>query len=145
MPDRSAVDVAAFRAAFPYHREREVEFGDIDLLQHVNNVRYAAWAETLRVTYFADVFATRIDGTTGVIIARHDMHYEAQLGYRERVVVGCRIARWGNKSFDLETEIWSLDQQRRVFRSIAVLVAYDYDARASIAIPDAWRRTVPAP
>ena len=93
MPDRSAVDVAAFRAAFPYHREREVEFSDIDLLQHVNNVRYAVWAETLRVTYFADVFATRIDGTTGVIIARHDMHYEAQLAYRERVVVGCRVAR----------------------------------------------------
>jgi acyl-CoA thioesterase FadM len=141
----AAAGIAAFRSAFPYHREREVEFGDIDSLQHANNVRYAAWAETLRVTYFADVFETRIDGATGVILARHDMHYEAQLAFRERILAGCRIARWGNKSFDLETEIWSLDQNRRVFRSTAVLVAYDYEAHASIPIPDAWRRAVPAP
>jgi acyl-CoA thioester hydrolase len=145
MADRPAADVAAFLAAFPYHREREVEFGDIDLLQHVNNVRHAVWAETLRVTYFADVFGTRIDGPAGVIIARHDMHYEAQLVFRERVVIGCRVARWGNKSFDLETEIWSLTHGRRVFRSTAVFVAYDYDARASFPIPDVWRRAVPIP
>jgi acyl-CoA thioester hydrolase len=145
MPEHSATDIAAFRAAFPYHREREVEFSDIDSLQHVNNVRYAVWAETLRVTYFADVYGTRIDGRTGVIIARHDMHYEAQLSYRERVVVGCRVARWGTKSFDLETEIWSPATGRRVFRSTAVLVAYDYEAHASIPIPEHWRTATPAP
>jgi acyl-CoA thioesterase FadM len=38
--------------------------------------------------------------------------------------------------------VWSLDDERIVFHSLAVLVAYDYRANASIAIPTAWRDRV---
>ena len=135
---------AEFLATYPVHREHEVEFFEIDMLQHVNNVRYAVWAETLRTVFFDDVLSERISGSRGVIMAKHELHYEAVLTYRERVLIGVRAARWGTKSFDLETGVWSLRQQRRVFHSVATLVAFDYEANRSIVIPPEWPARIAA-
>lgn len=134
----------AFRAAFKLNYPHEVEFREIDMLAHVNNVCYCEWAETVRCRYFGDVIGEDIAGATGVILAKHEMHYDNVVRYRENVIVGGRVSRWGTKSFDFETEVWSQDQARRVFRSLAVLVAYDYTAGRAIAIPDVWRTRVTA-
>jgi acyl-CoA thioester hydrolase len=131
-----------FRAAFRLKIAHEVEFREIDMLAHVNNVRYCEWAEHARCVYIADVIGSEIDGTTGVILARHDMQYLNTVLYREKVVIGGRITRWGGKSFDFQTEVWSEDHGRCVFRSTAVLVAYDYSTGTTIAVPEDWRRRV---
>lgn len=109
------------------------------MLGHVNNVRYCEWAEHARCTYFADVIGEDITGSTGAILAKHDMQYLNMVRYREHVVIGARISRWGGKSFDFETVVWSEDEARCVFRSTAVLVAFDYAAQATIAVPAQWK------
>lgn len=116
-----------------------MEFREIDVLGHVNNVRYCEWAEHARCIYFADVIGENIAGATGAILAKHDMHYLNMVRYRENVIIGGRITRWGGKSFDFVTEIWSETLSRCVFRSTAVLVAYDYSAASTIAVPEHWR------
>ena len=133
-----------FRASFPLQREHEAEFGEIDMNQHVNNVRYAVWTETLRGIFFADVIQAEINGPTGIVMAKHELHYEGMVRYRERVAIGGRVSRWGTKSFDFTCEVWSLATGARVFRGIATLVAFDYEANASIAIPAVWRERVAA-
>jgi acyl-CoA thioester hydrolase len=135
---------AEFIRAFPFHREHEVEFGEIDMLQHVNNARYVVWAETLRTLFFDDVIAESITGSRGVILAKHELQYEAMVTYREPVLIGLRVVRWGTKSFDIETAVWSKRHERRPFRSIATLVAFDYEANHSIVIPPEWPGRVAA-
>ncbi len=135
---------AEFRRRFPVHFQHEVEFREIDMLRHVNNIRYADWAEWLRSRYFEDVMGFNILADESVIIARHDMHYDAPVAYRDRVLVGGGVERLGTKSFDFATWVWSLDDERMVFHSLAVLVAYDYRANASIVIPTAWRERLAA-
>lgn len=112
------------------------------MLAHVNNVRYCEWAEHVRCTYFANVIGEDITGTTGVILAKHDMQYLKMVRYREKVIIGGRVTRWGGKSFDFVTEVWSEGLAHCVFRSTAVLVAYDYSAATTIAVPGEWRRRV---
>ena len=136
---------AEFRHAFPTHFEHEVEFREIDMLRHVNNVRYTEWAEWMRSLYFEDVMKFSFFDDESVIIARHDMHYDAPVAYRDRVLVGGRVERLGTKSFDFLTWVWSIDDARIVFRSLAVLVAYDYRANRSIPIPAEWRDRIPSP
>lgn len=128
--------------AFRLKIAHEVEFREIDMLGHVNNVRYCEWAEQARCVYFADVIGADIAGETGVILAKHDMHYLNMVRYREKVIIGGRVTRWGGKSFDFVTEVWSEDSARCVFRSTAVLVAYDYATSTTISIPEDWRRRV---
>jgi acyl-CoA thioesterase FadM len=130
-----------FHTAFRLKIEHEVEFREIDMLGHVNNVRYCEWAEHVRCVYFADVIGEEITGTTGAILAKHDMQYLNMARYREKVVIGGRVTRWGGKSFDFVTEVWS-EHARCLFRSTAVLVAYDYTAASTIAVPADWRRRV---
>jgi acyl-CoA thioesterase FadM len=136
---------AEFRRRFPFHFEHEVEFREIDMLRHVNNIRYADWAEWLRSRYFEDVMGFTFLAEESVIIARHDMHYDAPVAYRDRVLVGGGVERWGTKSFDFSTWVWSLGDARVAFHSLATLVAYDYGAGRSIAVPAAWRERVGVP
>ena len=135
---------ADFRRRYAVHYEHEVEFREIDMLRHVNNVRYADWAETMRSRYFADVCGFGFLDEASVILARHDLHYDAPVGYRDRVLVGGAVERWGTKSFDFITAVWSLADARLAFHSTATLVAYDYRANVTVAIPSAWRERVAA-
>lgn len=133
-----------FEATYTLRYEHEVQFGEIDMMRHVNNVRYAVWAETLRTVYFHDVLERDVTSSEGMILARHDMTYEAMVRYRERVTIGGRISRWGTKSFDFETAVFVPARALLAFRSLALLVAYDYYANRTIAIPAAWRTAVAA-
>jgi acyl-CoA thioester hydrolase len=133
-----------FEATYTLRFEHEVEFGEIDMMRHVNNVRYAYWAETIRTVYFADVLGRDIASSEGLIMAQHDMSYAATIAYRERIVIGGRVVRWGTKSFEFETAVLVPARAQVAFRSRAVLVAYDYESERTIAIPDAWKARVTA-
>ena len=129
---------------FPLISRFTVPFADIDMMQHVNNVAYIRWAEMMRAEYFARVIGVPINGDHGMIQASIDFTYERQLKYREKIAVGCRIPRLGTKSFDFEYEIWSETHEHRAARGITTVVAYDFVARKTIAIPPEWREAIAA-
>jgi acyl-CoA thioester hydrolase len=129
---------------FPLVSRFTVPFSDVDMMQHVNNVAYIRWAEMMRCEYFAQVMRTPINGDHGMIQATSAFTYERQLRYRERIVIGCRIPRLGTKSFDFEYEIWSETQQWRAARGVTTVVAYDFVAQTTMAIPQEWRNAVAA-
>ncbi len=120
----------------------QVPFCDIDMLQHVNNAAYVVWAETARCVYFDEVLKEPLNGRQGIILAKLEITYERPLEYREHVAVACRVTRIGNKSYDLLTEYWSEDSGQRSAFCNAVLVAYDYELKQSIAVPAEWRERI---
>lgn len=111
-------------------------------MQHVNNASYVVWAETARCEYFDEVMRQEVMGPTGIILAHLEFDYFSSLDFREEVAVGCRISRIGNKSFDFINEIWSDRRQVMAARGLTTMVAYDYKALQSIAIPERWREIV---
>jgi acyl-CoA thioester hydrolase len=119
-----------------------VPFCDIDMLQHVNNAAYVVWAETIRCTYFDEVLGETLNGSCGIILARTEFDYLHSLDYREEVCVGCRIGRIGRKSFDFVYEVWSETRQSMAARGLTVMVAYNHEAKTSIAIPEKWREMI---
>ena len=129
---------------FPLVSRFTVPFADIDMMQHVNNVAYIRWSEMMRSEYFAQVMGEPINGKRGIIQATIDFTYERQLHYRERIAIGCRIPRIGNKSWDFGYEIWSETNESRAAYGITTVVAYDFIAQASILIPDEWREAIAA-
>lgn len=121
-----------------------VPFSDVDMMQHVNNVAYVRWAETIRSDYFFEVLGAEILSPHGMIMANLFVDYEATLSYRENVAIGCKIDRFGNKSFDFVYEIWSADRSKRVAKLRSTMVAMDYSNNRSFVVPDEWRRKVEA-
>jgi acyl-CoA thioester hydrolase len=129
---------------YPLLSRFTIPFSDIDMLQHANNVAYIRWCETIRSEYFAQVMNVPINGNRGIIQANIEFTYERQLRYRERIAVGCRISRIGNKSWDFEYEIWSETHGRRAARGTTTVVAYDFLDQRTIAIPQEWRDAIAA-
>jgi acyl-CoA thioester hydrolase len=129
---------------FPLVSEFSVPFADIDMMQHANNVAYIRWAEMMRSEYYAQVTGVPINGERGIIQATINFTYERQLHYRDRIAVGCRVSRLGNKSWDFEYAIWSVTRDERAAHGITTVVAYDFVAQKTIAIPPEWREAIAA-
>jgi acyl-CoA thioester hydrolase len=119
-----------------------VPFGDVDMLQHVNNVAYVRWLETVRTEYFAQVLGADITSEKGMIQANINFHYEKQIAFREHIAVGVRVSRIGTKSLDYGYEIWSEDHKHRCAYGTTTVVAYDFVNHQTIAIPDEWRKAI---
>lgn len=129
---------------FPLIWRFSVPFADVDMMQHVNNVAYIRWVETIRVEYFVQVMRTEVNGVLGMIQATINFTYERQLSFRENLVVGCRVPRIGTKSFDFEYEIWSETHGHRAAHGTTTMVAYDFVTQRTIAVPDEWRDAISA-
>ena len=121
-----------------------VPWSDVDMLHHVNNVAYIRWIENVRTGYFTRVMNEPIDGERGMILAKLDFNYMQQLRYHERVTVGCKVSRIGNKSFEMSHEIWSNEHDYIAASGKTVLVAYDFRRGQSIRVPDDWRTAIAA-
>jgi acyl-CoA thioester hydrolase len=121
-----------------------VPFCDIDMLQHVNNAAYAVWAETARCEYFADVLHESLTGTSGMVVAKLEIHYERALTYLENVAIGARVTRIGTKSFDFLFEFWSEDTNQRAAYCYTTLVAFNFQTKKSVPIPENWRELIAA-
>ena len=127
---------------FPLITRFTVPFADVDMMQHVNNVAYIRWCETIRAEYFAEVMNEPINGERGMIQANIQFTYERELHYREAVAIGIKVARLGTKSWDFGYEIWSESAGMRVAHGLTTVVAYDFAHRATIAIPQEWRDAI---
>lgn len=134
------MSLAEFRCVMRFR----VPFCDVDMLQHANHAAYVVWAETARCAYFDEVLGESLNGANGIILARLEFDYQRPLDYREEVAVGCRVARIGRKSFDFVYEIWSETREERAVCGLTTVVAYDYEARTSKAIPERWRELIAA-
>ena len=124
---------------FPLVSRFTVPFSDVDMMQHVNNVAYIRWCEMMRAEYFAQVMLESINGKRGMIQANINLVYERELQYRERIEIGVKVPRVGTKSWDFYYEIWSLEKECRVAYGTTTVVAFDFEAGESIAIPQEWR------
>ena len=123
------------------HVER-VRFRDLDPLGHVNNAVFLTYLEQARVALFAEVGAALTLDQMHMILARVEIDFKAPVRLGQEVEISVRPSRLGTKSFDLEYEL-RVDGER-VADAKTVLVAYDYDRREPVPVPDEWREKLMA-
>jgi acyl-CoA thioester hydrolase len=114
-------------------RPVHVRFSDVDLLGHVNNLRYLDYAQLAQVDLLVGVFQeAKVNGTVECVIARSEIDYVGQMNLRaEPYVVRSRVVAVGDRSASFEQEI--RDGDRVMARSRLVEVNVDDDGK-----PLAW-------
>ncbi|MDP8910667.1 MAG: acyl-CoA thioesterase, partial [Actinomycetota bacterium] len=115
---------------------------DLDGLGHVNNAVYLTYVESARVEFLRHLGLVDTLESVRMIVARVEVDFRAPVRFGEVVDVGCRVSRFGRKSFDLDHALYVGD--RHVADVKSVLVAYDYERRASMELPPEWRRSLAA-
>ena len=124
-------------------RPREVEFRDVDVADHVNNAVYLTYLETARIAYLREVLGDGFLYQLQLILAHITVDFRAPAHFPETLEIGARVSRVGTRSFTMEHEIRGGDG-RLVAEASSVLVAYDYEADASMPVPEEWRRRLNA-
>ncbi len=85
---------------FPIVVPVDVRYRDLDTFNHVNNAVYLTYFEQARVAYFKSL-GWRSDDAS-VVVARAEVNYRRPIFLGDEVRVGCRVARFGNKSYIME-------------------------------------------
>jgi acyl-CoA thioester hydrolase len=127
---------------FGHFLEIPTRWSDCDMLGHINNARYFTFDESARLDYFAPL----IDGNdpywkqAGLILARIECDFVAQVHHPALVRVGLRLRRIGRSSMNTEGAMFVDGELVAVTRG--VLVWFDYRNGKAMPVPDRVREFI---
>lgn len=130
--------------AFRYFHPITVRYADLDPQGHVNNAVYLSYLEQARAGYLCelDLWDGKSFLDIGIILAETRITYRAPILLGQRVRVGVRVTRLGNKSLDMHYIIEDEDSGRTLAQASTILVTYDYRRNLTITVPDSWRKVI---
>lgn len=123
---------------FPLKKRVDVQWGDVDRMQHVNNVVFLRWMETARTRYFEEIgFERHVAEGVYPILASIKCDYRAQLRYPDTISVECSVSKIGRSSATHVYRVVSEAQKSIVATGEGVWVCFDYRAQKSVPLNDA--------
>lgn len=113
---------------YPVVTEIPVAWGEMDALNHVNNVVYFRYFETARLEYFAgiglmeEMQATQI----GPVLSETSSRYRRPVTYPDTLLVGSRVSMLDDDSFVMEYKIVSKQQGAVTTMGTAKVVMFNF-------------------
>ncbi len=129
---------------FPVIIELPVVWGEMDAFQHVNNVVYFRYFESVRIAYCNKVKLWDIMERTGIgpILAYTQCRFRIPLTYPDVVSVGARVSEVGKDRFMMKTALISHRLSKVAAEGEDVLVTYDYKAKRKVPLPAELRQNI---
>lgn len=113
-----------------------IDWSDLDLLGHVNNIAFSRFFQAARVEYCGHVGLNVFQGmTTGPILAASRVQFAAQLFFPGNVRILTRCKKAGRTSIVLEHALHD-DRGTLCAFSEDVVVRYDFAAKTKIPLGD---------
>jgi acyl-CoA thioester hydrolase len=121
---------------------QRVRFGDLDAMQHMNNVEFLRFFETARIDYIRSLMPERAPTKRqefGFIFAECHIAYRAPAFYDEEIRTFVWASELARSSLRVEFEMRSESDGRLIADGYGVLVGYDYVEGRARPIPDELR------
>lgn len=134
------------RDQFKHVIQLPVQWGDMDVVGHINNVIYFRYVESGRIAYFDDLLGDKL-GTwdvEGPILAEIQCRFIRQLRYPAQIEIGTRTARIGSRSLSLESAIFVRGESNAAASSRAVIVWFSYAEQKAVVVPQILREAIRA-
>lgn len=113
---------------FPVVTEIPVAWGEMDALQHVNNVVYFRYFETARIDYFRhiqlmeDIAITQI----GPVLSETQCRYKIPVTFPDTLLVGSRVSDMQADRFSMEYQVVSKKLGKVTTTGNATVVMFDF-------------------
>lgn len=129
---------------FPVVIELPVVWGEMDAFQHVNNIVYFRYFESVRMAYFDKLNISELMARTGIgpILAETRCRFKAPLIYPDTVTVATRITEIQEDRFVMEYRVVSHSMNRIAAEGDGLIVAYDYAAKKRATIPEELKQKI---
>ena len=121
-----------------------IEWGDMDALQHVNNIEYFKYFQVARIAYFEKINSDSVFGETPIplILASTQCKFIYPLTFPDSVSVGVRVDAMADQYFTMKYAVVSHQHQRLAAIGDAKVVMFDYVNNKKTSIPDEIRKTI---
>ena len=120
---------------YPLHVELETRWRDLDAFGHVNNAVFATYIENARGTLFKK-WNLPFDGKgQSLIVASITINYHQQLKHPTSIIIGQKITRIGNTSFDVESALFNKNNtEKPIATSKVIVVCFDFEKQKSVPV-----------
>lgn len=120
--------------------EVSVHWGDMDAMQHVNNIIYLKWVESTRLLLFEQLMKGETAGISeiGPILAWSDIKYISPVVYPDTVKIDFDIVQIKEDRLECQAHLYSIDQNRLVAISNNTIKAYNIKKLKRAEIPTHW-------
>ncbi|MCH4296112.1 acyl-CoA thioesterase [Shewanella sp. 3B26] len=112
----------------PHISHIPVAWGEMDALQHVNNVAYFRYFETARIDFFGRFFP--LDNMyrqgLGPVISENQARYKRPVTYPDTLQVGVWVSDVHPDRFTLHYEVFSEAQQAITTTGSSIAVMFDF-------------------
>lgn len=131
-------------SAYPVVIEIPVAWGDMDAYEHVNNIMYFKYFESVRISYFEKIHFMEVKKRTGIgpILASTQCRFKIPLTYPDLVTVVAKVDTIEKDRFIMKYAIISRKHNKLAATGEGVLVTFDYQNNKKAFIPDEIRTRI---
>ena len=122
---------------YPVITEIPVAWGEMDALNHVNNVVYFRYFETARLDYFHEIALMEEMHNTGVgpVLSETSCRYRLPVTYPDMLYVGSRVTELKDDRFTMEYEIVSKKLGAVTTQGSAQVVMFNFETNQKANLP----------
>ena len=128
---------------FPVKLELRIDWSEMDLFGHVNNVAYFKYIQASRVNYWeiSGIVPMFYEQKIGPILLSTNCQFIKPLHYPGNIIVESRIEFIKNTSFGIYHRIRN-DKNEIAAEAHDIIVTYDFDKNEKVPVSEEFRRAV---
>ena len=128
---------------FNVNLQLRIDWAELDLFGHVNNVAFMKYVQAARVHYWEQVgiYQHFLQTRVGPMLASVTCDYRQPLFYPGNILIESRMNFIKNTSFSLQHHVLN-DNGKLVAEAEDVMVMYDFNRNEKILFPENFRRKI---
>ena len=119
---------------FPFRYNLTTRWKDMDSFGHVNNAVFLTYLEDARITFFKRWNIK--SRNKSIIVASVKIDFLRQVQHPSNLIIGQRISRIGNSSFDIHSAIYLKGAKKPSASAVITSVCYDYKCSKTLPVYD---------
>jgi len=117
---------------FKFQHALRTRWRDSDAFRHINNAVYLSYIEDARIELLKRWKIT--PDKKSVIVASVKIDYYKQVIHPTKLIIGQKVSRIGNKSFDVSSVVFNKVLNEPVCKSIITIVCFDFNKNRTVPV-----------
>jgi len=129
---------------YPVVIEFPVAWGEMDAMNHVNNIVYFRYFESARIAYFEkmDLIGYMAETGIGPILATTSCKFRIPMSYPDQVLIGARVISIEADRFVMHYLVVSQKHQKSAAEGDGVIVTFNYREGKKVHVPEVVRQRI---
>ena len=131
-------------SGFPVTVKQPLQWGEMDMHNHVNNVWFFRYIENARIAYYEKINKYEFEKKTGIsfILASATCQYLSPLTYPDTVIAGAQITTIDKDCAIIGYRLVSNKNKRLAAKAQTTIVSYDFTKNKKVLFPVELKRRI---